>query len=62
MSRLDQFLIEEAEYDADRVAKMSPFDKIDKYLKYNGIVGWTYDIVGMMSEASGVDLLKKLEV
>lgn len=61
MTRLDRFLIEEADYDADSVKKMSPFDKIDKYLKYNGIVGWTYDIVDMMSDASGVDLQRKLE-
>lgn len=52
---LEEYLIDEAEYSAAEVAEMSNQDMLDAWLKYNGIIGYTYEIIDVL-EAIGVEL------
>lgn len=42
---LRNYLVDEAEYDIDEVESWDDYTLIDKYLHYNGIIGWTDDII-----------------
>ena len=48
LSLIDKFLIQEAEYDAEWVASMDGYEKLDKYLEYQGIIGFTDEIIEMV--------------
>lgn len=43
--QLQNFLINEAEYDEEYVMDMDAYELIDRWLRYEGIIGFTYDIV-----------------
>lgn len=51
-----QYLIDEAEYCIDEVDAMSDFDLLDNYLAWNGIVGYTEDILNVVGAIYGVEL------
>ena len=53
-------LVDFCEYTPERVEEMSRYEMIDRYLKYNGIIGYTDDIIEQLSNATGVNLRKKL--
>lgn len=53
---LDKYLVEECGYTPSRVANMTSFDKVDAWLKYQGIVGYTYDILRVISIAYNKNL------
>ena len=57
---LKNVLIDECEYSPERVEDMSRYEMIDRYLKYFGIIGYTDDIIEQLSNATGVNLRKKL--
>lgn len=57
---LKDVLIDFCEYTPERVIDMSRYEMIDRYLKYNGIIGYTDDIIEQLSNATGVNLRKKL--
>ena len=42
---LKEYLVDEAEFSEEEVDNMSDYELFDSYLKWNGIIGWTYDIV-----------------
>ena len=42
---LKKYLIEEAEYKEARVNDMDAYELFDKYLQWNGIIGYTDDII-----------------
>lgn len=42
---LKKYLIEEAEYKEARVNEMDAYELFDKYLQWNGIIGYTEDII-----------------
>lgn len=42
---LKKYLIEEAEYKEARVNDMDAYELFDKYLQWNGIIGYTEDII-----------------
>ena len=42
---LKEYLIDEAEYDADYVESLSPLELVDTYLQYNGVCNFTEDIL-----------------
>lgn len=44
---LDEYLINECEYTQHEVDNMEDRDKFDTYLKYEGIIGWTDDIIAL---------------
>ena len=50
-AELKEFLIEEAEYRADYVEDLSEFELLDLYLRYNGIIGYTEDIINAVKAA-----------
>lgn len=57
---LKNVLIDDCEYTPERVEDMSRYEMIDRYLKYFGIIGYTDDIIEQLSNATGVNLRKKL--
>lgn len=44
---LKNYLVDEAEYSQEEVDQMSPFELIDAWLVYNGIIGFTQDIIDL---------------
>lgn len=42
---LQDFLINEAEYDEEDVLSWDAYELIDRWLRYEGIIGWTDDII-----------------
>ena len=48
---LKEYLIDEAEYDADYVENLSPFELVDTYLKYNGFYNFTEDFLNLIKVA-----------
>lgn len=48
---LKEYLIDEAEYDADYVESLSPLELVDTYLQYNGVCNFTEDILNLVKVA-----------
>lgn len=48
---LKEYLIDEAEYDADYVEGLSPLELVDTYLQYNGVCNFTEDILNLVKVA-----------
>lgn len=48
---LKNYLIEEAEYSQEAVDRMDAWDMIDAWLEWNGIIGYTHELL-MIIEAS----------
>lgn len=48
---LKEYLIDEAEYDADYVESLSPLELVDTYLQYNGVCNFTEDIMNLVKVA-----------
>ena len=53
---LQEYLIDEAEYSTEDVENMSDFELVDNYLSYNGIIGFTHDILDVVGAAYGVEI------
>lgn len=53
-------LIDYCECTEEEVEEMNRYEMVDEWLKYNGIFGYTDDIIKVLSNATGVDLIKKL--
>lgn len=43
--QLQDYLIYEAEYDEEEVLNMDAYELIDKWLRYEGLIGWTDYII-----------------
>lgn len=48
---LKEYLIDEAEYDADYVESLSPLELVDTYLQYNGVCNFTENILNLVKVA-----------
>ena len=48
---LKEYLIDEAEYDADYIESLSPLELVDTYLQYNGVCNFTEDILNPVKVA-----------
>ena len=46
---LKDFLVYVAEYSEERVNKMSNYALLDAWLRYNGIIGFTDDIIDIVN-------------
>ena len=46
--QLKDYLVKEAEYDREIVERMDGFHLLDSYLRWNGLLGWTYNIVDVV--------------
>lgn len=44
-NQLQDYLIYEAEYDEEEVLNMDAYELIDKWLRYEGLIGWTDCII-----------------
>ena len=53
-------LIDYCEFTEEDVDAMSRYEMFDEWLKYNDIIGYTDDIIEQLSNATGVNLRKKL--
>lgn len=49
-------LIDEAEYDEKEVMEMSNYELIDNWLTWEGIIGYTEDIISAVLDVHGVEL------
>lgn len=49
-------LIDEAKYDEQDVMEMSNYELIDKWLRWEGIIGYTEDIISAVLDVHGVEL------
>lgn len=56
---LKDYLIEEAELKPEWVNKATPYQLVDAYLKYQGIIGFTHDIFVVIGAALDIENLKK---
>lgn len=45
---LKEYLVDEAEYSEKYVENMSDYELFDAWLKYNGIIGYTCDIIDVV--------------
>lgn len=52
---LKEYLIDEAEYDADYVESLSPLELVDTYLQYNGVCNFTEDILNLVKVAYNLE-------
>ena len=57
---LKDALIDYCECTEEEVAEMNRYEMVDEWLRYNGIIGYTDDIIKVLSSATGVNLEKKL--
>ena len=48
---LKEYLIIEAEYDAEYIESLSPLELVDTYLQYNGVCNFTEDILNLVKVA-----------
>ena len=48
---LKEYLVEEAEYSQEEVDNMSDYELVDNYLIYEGIIGYTQDIIDVVAAA-----------
>ncbi len=53
---LQDYLIEEAEYDKEDVMSMSAFELVDAYFTWNGVIGYTEDFLRAVCAAYDVTL------
>ena len=60
VDELKSELIDYCEFTEEDVDAMSRHEMFDEWLKYNGIIGYTDDIIKMLSCASGINLVSKL--
>lgn len=54
---LKEILVEDYEFDKADVETMSDYQLVDSWLRYNGIIGYTYDILEVVSSAYNINLL-----
>ena len=45
---LKEYLVDEAEYSESRVNRMTDEELFDAWLRWNGIIGYTWDIIDMV--------------
>ena len=53
---LKSYLVDEAEYEAESVEAMTKSELLDAYLQYEGIIGYTYDILDIVENLYNVTL------
>lgn len=50
---LKEYLVVSAEYTEEEVEQMTPFQLVDAYISYNGVIGFTEDFVDVTLHAFG---------
>jgi len=47
----------DAEYTSEKVENMTQFELLDAYLEWEGIIGYTHDIITVVASVFGIDYL-----
>ena len=55
-AELKEILVEDYEFDKADVETMGDYQLVDAWLRYNGIIGYTYDILEVVSAAYNINL------
>lgn len=53
---LRNHLLETGDYTQQQLKDLTPYELFDKLLKYEGIIGYTDEIISALSNATGKDL------
>lgn len=53
---LKQYLVDECEYKESRVESLSPYEMVNAWLRYEGIINYTDIIIEVVSAAYGIEL------
>lgn len=53
---LKDYLVEEAEWPESKVNEMDSYELLNHWLTYNGIIGYTQDILSVINAAYGTKL------
>lgn len=53
---LQDYLIDEVKYPEDQVLQMTNFELVSRWLTWNGIIGYTEDIIEVIEAAYNVKL------
>lgn len=53
---LKNYLVDEAEYTIEEVEDMDSYDLVNAYLRWNGIINYTDDIINVVFAAYKVDV------
>lgn len=56
-AELKEILVEDYEFDKEDVETMSDYQLVNSWLRYNGIIGYTYDILDVIGAAYNIKLL-----
>lgn len=56
-AELKEILVEEYEFDKADVETMDEYKLVDSWLRYNGIINYTYDILYVIGAAYNIKLL-----
>lgn len=54
--QLQNYLIKEAEWDEDKAMNATSYELVKGYLEWNGIIGWTINIIHVIEAAYNVKL------
>ena len=54
-----EILLQDDELDSDDAENMTPFQRIDKWLQWEGICGYTEDIIKLVVRAIGLGLTEE---
>ena len=54
--QLQNYLIEEEELDEDEAMNATSYELVKGYLEWNGIIGYTIDIINVIEAAYNVEL------
>lgn len=53
---LKEYLVTEAEYSKETVEGFSDYELVNKWLCWNGMIGWTRDILEVVEAAFGIKI------
>lgn len=48
LKEVQEYLVDEAEYSEESVYQMTPYELVDAWLQWNGIIGYTDDIIDLV--------------
>jgi hypothetical protein len=48
----------ESEYTIEELSEMDDYELFDTYMKWNGIIGYTSDILEVLKQISGKDIIR----
>lgn len=59
---LRNHLLDTGDYTIEQLQDLTPYELFDKWLRYEGIIGYTDEIIASLSNATSTDLFNKMGV